>query len=320
MKISPYLSINRIEFFVTYQCSEKCKHCSVGDKLNHFDGFRHIKILEAAQAIRQVSEMFSVSSVMTFGGEPLLYPDVVCAIHEKASSVGIEARQLITNGYFTKDDEHRRQVAIALKDAGINCLLLSVDAFHQETIPFQAVYQFAKHAKESGIPDIRLHPAWVVNREHNNPYNAKTKEIIAGFSDLAIPVSDGNNIFMSGNAAKNLAEYYDEPHLDLLETCGTMPYTAPLNNLTSLSVVPNGDVMVCGFVIGNIYRQNMQDIIDHYNPYEDEWMSAVLHGGARELLELSKRKGYAVDVSSCYSVCDLCHKINNLRLSGNFHE
>ena len=320
MKISPYININRIEFIVTYQCSGKCKHCSFGDKLNHFDGFRHIKIHEAVETIKQVAEIFPVSSIMTFGGEPLLYPDVVCAIHEAASSVEIRTKQLITNGYFTKDDELCRKTATALRDSGINNLLLSVDIFHQETIPFQSVYQFAKHTKESGIPKIRLHPAWVVDREHNNPYNEETKKVITKFNDLHIQVSNGNNIFMAGNAVKNLAEYYDKPHMDLSETCGTVPYTTLLNNITSLSIVPNGDVMVCGFVIGNIYKQSIEDIIYHYNPYKDEWMSAILHGGARELLELSKRKGFFVDASSCYSACDLCHRINNLRLSKNSRE
>jgi MoaA/NifB/PqqE/SkfB family radical SAM enzyme len=320
MKISPYININRIEFVVTYQCSGKCKHCSFGDKLNHSDGFKHIKIHEVVESIKQVAEIFPVSSVMTFGGEPLLYPDAVCAIHETASSVGIRTKQLITNGYFTKNDELCRKVAISLKDAGINNLLLSVDAFHQETIPFQAVYQFAKHAMESGIPKMRLHPAWVVNQKHNNPYNEETKKIISKFNNLHIQVSNGNNIFLAGSAVKNLIEYYDKPHINLSELCGTVPYTTSLNNITSLSIVPNGDVMVCGFVIGNIYKQNITDIIYHYNPYEDEWMNAILHGGARELLELSKRKGIIVDASSCYSACDLCHKRNNFRLNGNFCE
>ena len=320
MKVSSYMNIDRIEFMVTYQCSGKCKHCSVADKLNHLDGFKHVKIDKAVEVIKRVSEMFPVSSVMTFGGEPLLYPDVVCAIHETASSIGVGTKQLITNGYFTKDGEHRKQVATALKNAGLNNLLLSVDSFHQETIPFQAIYEFAKFSKEAGIPKISLHPAWVVNQEHNNPYNAETKQILSRFSNLDIPVSNGNNIFMAGNAVRNLVEYYGEPHLDLSEMCGTAPYTASLNNITSLSIVPNGDVMVCGFVIGNIYQQNIQDIICHYNPYEDEWMYAVLHGGARELLELSKRNGYIIDTSSCYSACDLCHKINNLRLSENLHK
>ena len=72
MKISPYLNINRIEYIVTFQCSGKCKHCSIGDRLNHTNGFKHIKIEKEPEAIKQHSQVFPNSSVMTYGGETLL--------------------------------------------------------------------------------------------------------------------------------------------------------------------------------------------------------------------------------------------------------
>lgn len=34
---------------------------------------------------------------MTFGGEPLLYPEVVCKIHKAAEEMGIPERTIITN-------------------------------------------------------------------------------------------------------------------------------------------------------------------------------------------------------------------------------
>jgi len=255
---------------------------------------------------------------MTFGGEPLLYADAVCTIHEAANRCGIGKRQLITNGYFTKDNERRMQVAKSLEKAGVNNLLLSVDAFHQETIPVEAVYCFARDACKAGIPNIKLHPAWVVDYTHDNPFNKRTKEILAMFADLGIPVSDGNNIIMAGNAVKHLAQFYEKPHLDLSDSCGSMPYTEPLTSITSLSIVPNGDMMICDFVIGNIHAQSMQEIVTQYDPYQNEWMNALLTGGASALLDQAKQQGIPVDCSQCYSICDLCHKINN-RLLSNSH-
>ncbi len=306
MNISPYITLNRIEFVVTYQCSGRCKHCSVSDRLNPADGHKHISLDHAAEAIGELSEMFPVSSVMTFGGEPLLYADIVCGIHKAAARHGIGSRSLITNGYFTKLDEQREQTAKMLKEAGIETLLLSADAFHQETIPLDAVYRFARYAKEAGI-NVKLHPAWVVNESHSNPYNRKTNEILAAFTDLEFPVSNGNNIFLAGNAALHLAEYYDKPKLNLLETCGSMPYTEPLTEVTSLSIVPNGDVMNCGFVLGNIYHQSLREIVARYNPYKDELMNAVMMGGVAKLLELAEQNG--LDISRCYSICDVCNKV-----------
>ncbi len=119
----------------------------------------------------------------------------------------------------------------------------------------------------------------------------------------------------AGNATQHLAQYYDAPNLDLSDSCGSMPYTDPLTDITSLTIIPNGDVMICGFSIGNIHTQRMLEIVSQYNPYHNEWMNAILTGKAAGLLELAKKKGIEIDCSRCYSVCDLCHRINDSVIS-----
>lgn len=310
MKISPYINLDRIEFMVTYHCTGKCIHCSVADKLNSLKDHNHVQIKEATEAIVWLAKHFPITSVMTFGGEPLLYPDVVSAIHSTARDCGIEARQIITNGYFSKEEERVQEVADLLSDSGVNNLLLSVDAFRQQTIPIWPVYQFAKKVKEAGVENVQLQPAWVVNKDHENSYNDRTKEILNEFADLDIPVGEGNDVFMAGNAIKYLAEYYDSPKLDLAKVCGTMPYTDALTDIKSISIVPNGDVMLCSYVIGNIYEECIADIVARYNPYENDFMRAILTGGGKALLDVMTEKGISVNCVECYSVCDLCHRIN----------
>lgn len=310
MKISPYINLNRIEFMVTYNCTGKCIHCSVADRLNSLKEHNHVQIKEATEAIQWLAQNFAITSVMTFGGEPLLYPEVVGAIHSTARNCGIEARQLITNGYFSKKEERIQEVADLLSDSGVNNLLLSVDAFHQQTIPIQPVYQFAQKVKAAGVQKVRLQPAWVVNKDHENPYNTKTKEILNEFSDLNISVASGNDIFLAGNAAKYLSEYYDKPNIDLSAVCGTMPYTDALTDIKSLSIVPNGDVKICSYTIGNIYQESIADIVARYDPYENDFMRAIVTGGGEALLKVMEEKGISVNCAECYSVCDLCRKIN----------
>ncbi len=305
----PYMTVQRIEFMVTYRCTGACQHCSVGDCRNSSEAKNFVHPGKAAEAVTQLAEMFPVSSVMTFGGEPLLHPETVCAVHRAAADAGIPKRQVITNGYFTKNEERIRTVAESLYNAGVNDLLLSVDAFHQRTIPLEVVHRFAEEVQRTGLTKFRLQPAWLVNRVHENPYNAETERILAAFRDLNLTENEGNDIFMAGDAVKNFAEYYPAPCLDLTDTCGSMPYTEPLDRVTTLSVNPNGDAVVCGFVIGNIYRENITDIVARYNPYENECMRAVLTDGAAGLLNLAAEKGIAVDTRECYSVCDVCRKV-----------
>ena len=249
--MNPYLKdLNKIEFVVTLACTGRCKHCSEGD---HAACGRRIDPLVAADAVRWLTEAYRIQTVMAFGGEPLLYPEAVLAIMTAATERGVPRRQVITNGYFTKDAARVRETAAALAAAGVNDLLLSVDAFHQETIPADAVRGFAREAKACGIP-LRISPAWLVSVEDDNPYNRRTRQILESFSDLQIPVGEGNVIFPEGTARKYLAEYFKDG-------APANPYEEDPRNVRCASFLPNGDVLG-----GNVYRQHISEIIKHYTP------------------------------------------------------
>ena len=135
----------------------------------------------------------------------------------------------------------------------MNDLLLSVDAFHQETIPLDVVKQFASEAKKCGIP-IRLQPAWLRSSVDDNIYNRKTREILAGFADMGISANEGNIIFPEGNARKYLAEYFSD---ELPEN----PYVEDPRDVRCVSFEPNGNVLG-----GNVYRNDIMEIIKDYAP------------------------------------------------------
>ncbi len=246
-----FRNLKKIEFTVTLACTGRCRHCSEGDHVG-FTG--HIGADIASEAVKRICAHYNIKTVMTFGGEPLLYPDTVCAIHRTALELGIEKRQVITNGYFSKDPERIGSVAEALKNSGVNDLLLSVDAFHQEHIPIDPVFCFAKKAAEAGIR-IRLQPAWLVSREDRNPYNERTWEIIRLFDPLHIALNQGNVIFPAGNALKYLREYFDEgaPVIN--------PYEEDPEDVKTISFGPDGSVLN-----GNIYQADILEIMERYKP------------------------------------------------------
>lgn len=244
-------NLNRIEFVVTMACTGKCKHCSEGD---HINCKGHIDTELAVKSVRQICEKYKIESLMTFGGEPLIYPDIVCAIHKTATDMGIEKKQLITNGFFSKKRERIEEVVTMLEKSGVNSLLLSVDAFHQETIPLEPVKYFAECVVKSKIP-VKLGPAWLVSEEDNNPYNLKTKEVLGKFKDLHIPIGSGNIVFPSGNALKYLSEYFEDG------VAYSSPYEEDIFDVRAISFSPNGDVLN-----GNINNNDIQDILESYRP------------------------------------------------------
>ena len=246
-----YLSnLKKIEFVVTYACTGRCKHCSEG---YHSACGEHIDAEVAADTVRKVAEEYDIKTVMTFGGEPLLYPQTVYEVMNAAKKMDIPHRQVITNGYFSRDRKKIREVAERLAECGVNDLLLSVDAFHQETIPLESVILFAKEANARKIP-VRLSPAWLVSESDGNSYNEKTRGIIKAFDGLEIPTGTGNVIFPEGNALRYLSEYFVG---DIPEN----PYVDDPRDVRCLSVSPNGDLLD-----GNLYRRDVMEILKNYAP------------------------------------------------------
>lgn len=249
--MNPYLkNLNRIEFVVTSACTGRCVHCSQGEH----NGAENIDRDLAADAVRKIAEKYSITSVMTFGGEPLLYPETVFAIHKAATEMNVPQRQLITNGYFTKDGAVMKSVADGLKNCGVNDLLLSVDAFHQQTIPLDTVRLFAEAVLKVEIP-VRVQPAWLVSPDADNPYNLRTREILDEFSRTGIKANEGNIVFPAGNALKYLGEYFDA------DKTYENPYKEDPASVRAICFSANGDILG-----GNIYNKDIRDILADYSP------------------------------------------------------
>ena len=243
-------NLNKIEFVLTYACTGRCKHCSCGEQKSSSE---RIDPDIGADAVRKISSEYDIKTVMTFGGEPLLHMTAIEKIMNTATELNIEKRQVITNGYIGSDPKKIENTVRALYECGVNDLLLSVDAFHQETIPIETVKLFAKEAVKIGIP-LRLQPAWLVSADDENPYNKRTREVLGFFLDLNIPIGEGNVIFPEGNAKKYLSEYFKD-------VIPENPYEEDARDVRCASFLPNGDVLC-----GNAYSQDIMEIIKNYKP------------------------------------------------------
>lgn len=247
--INPYLkNLDKIEFVITESCTGNCIHCSQGQ---HPGVSESINAEIACECVEKICSVYDIKTVMTFGGEPLLYPETVFSIMKTAKRMGVAKRQVITNGYFSENPEEIQNVARLLSECGVNEILLSVDAFHQKTIPLDVVKMFAKELKSAGVP-VKLQPAWLVSSNDDNPYNVKTKEIIEIFRNMEIFENDGNIVFPEGNALKYLKEYFEDYKPQ-------NPYVQDPKDVRCVSFSANGDVLR-----GNVYKQEIMGILDGY--------------------------------------------------------
>lgn len=78
------------------------------------------------------------------------------------------------HGYFSKDYERIEEVVHELENSGVTNILLSVDAFHQETIPLEPVKFFAECVSKTKM-NVELSPAWLISEDDSNPYNILRK-------------------------------------------------------------------------------------------------------------------------------------------------
>ena len=144
--------------------------------------------------------------------------------------------------------------AYKLAQAGVNDILLSVDAFHQETIPLEPVKAFAQAVSVYDIR-VRVHPAWVGSRREVNPYNIRTAKILVEFERMGFLQSEGNIVVPKGNALKYLGDYYDanQAYAD--------PYEEDPRDIRTVCIDPDGSVLG-----GSINRESILEILKRYVP------------------------------------------------------
>jgi hypothetical protein len=311
-----YVNLECAEFIVTYRCNSHCKHCHVGMEKRK----SHPTVLSpelAKKAVRELAEVYPMQYVMTFGGEPLLYPETVYAVHATATECGIPGRTIITNISIPAVEYEFRLVADKLADCGVNCMYLSVDIFHQEYIPLSVVKQNTRLLIEAGIEKLAWNVSWVVSPEADNPWDDQTRKILEELAYLGL-AKDDISITPDGAAVHNLAEYIPPRQLIPSGTCGDKPFTGRLDEVTSITVEPNGSLTICDelMCIGNLHQGNAAELCNTYDPYLNPVLKMILEQGPAGLVELARQGGIEPDPQGYRSVCEMCHSLRKV-LSGN---
>jgi organic radical activating enzyme len=93
------------------------------------------------------------------GGEPFLDWARLIEILRAAAKEGLFADSVETNGAWAMDDAVIRERLEALDAAGMRCLAISADPFHQEFVPIDRVRRLAEVAVEALGPD-RVRVRW----------------------------------------------------------------------------------------------------------------------------------------------------------------
>jgi organic radical activating enzyme len=310
--MSRYLAVDRLEFIVTYLCNSNCRHCQIdGDeKKRAFPD--HIDKDLAVEIVEKVGERYRPKSIMTFGGEPMLYPDVVYAIHSAATEVGIPTREVLTNGLWSKKENATQQMAQNLSKSGVNSVGFSVDCFHQEYVKLRYVMEAAQALLDAGVQEIEWNPCWMISKDHNNKYNNRTKTVLEKLRSLPITCGEGNVLRPEGRAITNLKEFLPKKIAMPSGKCGEMPYTERLDSVKGICIEPDGRIAVCNqFYIGNASETDVIEILGSYDPFKIPEAKAIIENGMKGLLDWAKTRGIQPEHDGYYSPCDMCVSIRS---------
>jgi hypothetical protein len=125
--------------------------------------------------------------------------------------------------------------------------------------------------------------------------------------EYGIETSSGNNILPTGKKRGNFAQYYTPLVIDKPLSCAEISFANSPTDIKNIRILPNGNVNICRSTsIGNIFAENIEAIIEKYNPIDDPILSLQLRGGINEVLDQANVKGAGINPVDYYGYCDLC--------------
>jgi len=299
------VNLRRLEFTLTRKCNSQCIHCQANaSPLEN-------NVMEVKDAHSYLEETVAVSnlqSFMVFGGEPMLYPERVIAILDKAHQLGIPKIEMITNGVWGKSKEQARKWAMKLKAAGLDDVNVSVDAFHVQFTPVEYPQNAASALLEAGVEDVKWNVAVVESIGAENEYDTTTSGILKKLEPVGIDASFVR-IIPVGRATQNLYRFFQ--HKPLRGTCEGEPIIGnPLKNPDSICVEPSGSVDVCwNLSVGNAKETSLSRIIREYDWRKIPVIKTLAEDGPMGLMRLPWTKGFQFQEDNYIDKCHLCLEI-----------
>lgn len=294
----------RIALMITEACDASCAHCWFDcDSTNEATMSQY----DAQNYVDKASRTPSIEWISLTGGEPMLHPNLVEDIVAYSSNQGIKT-ELVTNCSWAATQEKAFGLLRRLSAAGLTALNISVDSFHQATIPFERVKNSYEAAKSLGIRIVvmtalskssKLRLAEVsrlLGEEIPPPRGAVPWEHAAiGVESGFTPVGRG--------AAISRSEWYKDGS-SLAGGCEAV--------LRDLGVRPSGEVLPCcsasatlrGFELGNLNNQSLEDMLT------DAWGRDVFKVlSAKGPMGLLKTQPQDVYVNKCHLCYDTLKKL-----------
>ena len=153
---------------LSYRCSASCRHCMYAcspswnaDWISEEDLAATLQTLSGRiQPAPGGEQTMSLNHGLHFtGGEPFLNFELLCRAVRMAKSLRIPSLFVETNCYWARTDRETREKLLELKACGLAGILISINPFYLEYVPFQRSERAISIAREVLGPNVMVYQA-----------------------------------------------------------------------------------------------------------------------------------------------------------------
>jgi len=288
----------RVALMITENCNAACAHC-------WFDcdptSGATMSLTDARNYVDKASRIPSIEWISLTGGEPMLHVNLVEDIVAYASDQGIKT-ELVTNCSWAVTPMKAFDVLRRLSDVGLTVLNISVDNFHQATIPFERIKISYETAKSLGIRIVVMTALSKSSKLRLAEVSRLLGEEIpppgegVPWEHAAIGIESGFTPVGRGAAISRSDWYIDGS--PLTGGCGVV--------LRDLGVRPSGEVLPCcsasstlrGFELGNLNIQGLEGML--MDAWGRGFFKVLSEKGPMGLLKAQPQGVYVNKCHLCY--------------------
>jgi hypothetical protein len=302
---------------LSYKCTAACKHCMYfcspeweADWIKDEDLRDCLSLLSGKiTGSPWGSHSISLNHGLHFtGGEPFLNYELLLKAVEMADGYHIPSTFVETNCSWCTNDDITREKLVKLKEAGLRGIMISVNPFYAEYIPFERTERCIKISSEVFKENMIIYQ-WEYYRQFKQ-MGIRTTISLEDYQKLTKSdnAAGGVEMFLMGRANLQLREFYPKYPYQVFfhQPCITPVLRNWHNHFDNYGNIMPG---YCGGVSLGSWRDINQLVEEGIDLEDKPVLGFLLSEDIEKLYHFARDFGFRENSSGYLSKCDFCFHI-----------
>ena len=304
---------------LSYKCTAECKHCMYAcspkwddDWMSEKDLYQLLYNLSSSitPSMHGSNHIGLNSGIHFTGGEPFMHFDLLCEGVKMAKELDIPSVFVETNSYWAVSEKKTRDKLNTLKDLGMDGILVSVNPFFLEYIPFERTQRAALISREIFGENALVYQPEFFRQFHEMEIKDKLSfdEYLNRVSKKAL--SREVEFFNTGRAPYQMERYglfRHHPASAVMEQPCMPSFIRSWHN--HFDNYGNFQPGYCGGISLGSWKELDQLTEEGIDLDKKPVLKYIIEDNFKGLLEYAKNKGYEERQQGYLSKCHLCTDI-----------